>query len=159
MKNFFLTGVALMLLFNACSKKKVPGGILEPEKMQEVYWDFIRADVFANEIIIKDSGKNIQLENAKMQQQLFKNHGVTKEGFYKSYEYYLNHPVLMKQMIDTMLVRQEKIAENLKQPVLPAKKIDSFPTKMDSAKMDSTRMHLNRFYVPGKAKPAIIPTN
>jgi hypothetical protein len=153
MKNFLLAVFAILLLLNACSKSKVPRGILEPEKMQSVYWDVIRADVFANEIIIKDSGKNIQLENAKLQKQLFKNHQVTKETFYRSYDYYLNHPVLMKEMIDTMIVRQEKLAERLKQPVVPAK-TDSLPKTLDSPKKN-----LDHIIRQKKIKPAIIPTN
>lgn len=104
---FFLIAA---LLFS-CSKSKVPSGILEPEKMQEVFWDFIRADVYANEIIRRDSTKNVELENAKLQVQVFQLHKVTREEFYKSYEYYLKHQQLMKSMVDTMLVRQQKLNE------------------------------------------------
>jgi hypothetical protein len=95
-------------LFVSCSKSKLPSGILQPEKMQQVFWDFVRADVYANEIIRRDPGKNVELENARLQEQVFQLHKVTKEEFYKSYEYYLKHQQLMKSMVDTMLVRQQK---------------------------------------------------
>lgn len=104
---FFL----IVALLFSCSKSKVPSGILEPEKMQEVFWDFIRADVYANEIIRRDPTKNVELENAKLQVQVFQLHKVTREEFYKSYEYYLKHQQLMKSMVDTMLVRQQKLNE------------------------------------------------
>ena len=79
--------------------------------MQEVFWDFIRTDVYANEIMRRDFTKNVELENAKLQMQVFKLHKVTREEFYKSYEYYLKHEQLMKSMLDTMLVRQQKLSE------------------------------------------------
>ncbi|HSN59576.1 MAG TPA: DUF4296 domain-containing protein [Ferruginibacter sp.] len=109
MRYLSLAGILVALLFSSCSKKKVPSDILSPEKMQAVYWDYIRADVFANEFIKKDSSKNVEVENARLQQAVFKLHKVTKVEFYKSYDYYLNHQLLMKEMIDTMLARQQKV--------------------------------------------------
>jgi ABC-type antimicrobial peptide transport system ATPase subunit len=109
MKYFSRAAVWMLLLIFSCSKSKTPPGILKPEKMQAVFWDYIRADVFTNQFIKKDSAKNVELENARLQQQVFKLHNTTKETFYKSYEYYLNHQGLMKDMMDTMMVRQQKI--------------------------------------------------
>jgi len=109
MRYLSLVVILVALLFSSCSKKKVPSDILMPEKMQAVYWDYIRADVFANEFVKKDSSKNIEIENARLQQAIFKLHKVTKSEFYKSYDYYLNHQLLMKEMIDTMLERQQKL--------------------------------------------------
>jgi hypothetical protein len=100
-----------LLIFLSCSKSKVPDGILKPEKMQAVFWDYIRADVFANEYVRRDTAKNPEVENMKMQQQVFQLHKVTRKEFYDSYEYYLQHQDLMKGMMDTMLVRQQKINE------------------------------------------------
>lgn len=116
----------LVVALAACSgKSKVPENILEPEKMQAVYWDYIRADIFTNEYIRKDSAKNLALENAKLQQQVFQLHKISKEQFYKSYEYYLNHRELMKDMIDTMLVRQKQKTDKI---------TDSVKARMDSVK-------------------------
>ena len=109
MRYLSLAVILVALLFSSCSKKKVPPDILGPEKMQAVYWDYIRADVFANDFIKRDSSKNVEVENARLQQAIFKLHKVTKDEFYKSYDYYLNHQLLMKGMIDTMIARQQKI--------------------------------------------------
>lgn len=98
-------------LFFSCSKPKVPAGIIPPEKMQAVFWDYLRADIYANEFIRKDSGRNVEMENAKLQQQVFMLHKTSREEFYKSYEYYLNHQGQMKLMLDTLLVRQQKIID------------------------------------------------
>lgn len=117
MRYLSLAGILVALLFSSCSKKKVPSDILPPEKMQAVYWDYIRADVFANEFIKKDSSKNVEVENARLQQAIFKLHKVSKVEFYKSYDYYLNHQLLMKDMIDTMIARQQKV-------IIPSKIMD-----------------------------------
>ena len=114
--------IMLTISLYSCSESKLPSGILEPEKMQAVYWDYISADVFSNEFIRKDSSKDAALENEKLQEQIFQLHKVSKATFYKSYDYYLNHQLLMKDMLDTMLVRQQKPIEtqkdsSLKKPV------------------------------------------
>ena len=99
----------LIAVYTGCSKPGIPEDILQPEKMQAVYWDYLRANIFANEYITRDSSLDDSLENARLQLQVFKLHNITKQDFYKSYEYYLNHRDLMKDMLDTMLVRQKKV--------------------------------------------------
>lgn len=121
----------LVVLLAACSKSKLPKDILEPEKMQAVYWDYMRADIFANEHIRNDSSKNLPLENAKLQLQVFQLHKISKEQFYKSYEYYLNHRELMKDMIDTMLIRQKPKTDKV---------ADSVKARMDSLKKNRPKI-------------------
>jgi len=101
--------LSLLIIVLSCSKSKVPDGVLVPEKMQAVYWDYIRADVFAKEMLSKDSLINIDSSNIQLQQQLFEKHKITKETFYKSYEYYISHQLLMKDILDTMQARQQQM--------------------------------------------------
>ena len=98
----------LVVLIISCTKNKIPDGILKPEKMQAVYWDVLQADVFTKEFVAKDSSLDSKRENARLQLAIFKKHGTDREQFYRSYEYYLDHSNLMKDMVDTMLVRQKK---------------------------------------------------
>ncbi len=104
--NFFFF---LLILLVSCSRSKYPDGVLVPEKMQAVYWDYLRADVYAKEMLSKDSSRNIDSANIQFQQQLFEKHKVSKETFYKSYDYYISHQLLMKDMLDTMQVRQQQL--------------------------------------------------
>ena len=108
-------------IFFSCSKNKMPDGILDPEKMQAVYWDILQADIFTNEFIIKDSSKNLKKENAKLQLAIFKKHNIDRQQYYKSYKYYLAHTNLMKDMIDTMMVRQKKNPVDIIRPGVPKK--------------------------------------
>jgi hypothetical protein len=124
----------------ACSQEtKIPKDILPTEKMQAVYWDYLQADAFANDFVRRDTTKDPNLENAKLQIQLFKLHKVSKEQFYKSYDFYVNHNELMKDMLDTMLVRHKDIVDTSNRTSL-INKLDSIkkiPSKIvrDTAKI------------------------
>lgn len=104
-----LSIISLILFFQACmSKDKIPADILPPDKMQALLWDVIQADVFTNNFTSKDSSKNLVAENIKLQQQVFGYHKVTKESFYTSYHYYVEHTELMSALLDSMTARAER---------------------------------------------------
>ena len=86
----------------------MPKGILPPAKMQDVFWDYMRADVFTTDFIAKDSAKNLALENIKLQKEVFEIHHISKEEFYNSYDYYLKNTAQMKILLDTMLARKNR---------------------------------------------------
>lgn len=106
--------VCVLFIFSCKEKNKLPPGILKQEKMQEVFWDYINADVYVTDYIKKDSTKNPIVENLKLQNRIFKTHHITKESFYKSYTYYSNHKELMNTMIDSIVAKKqrEKIITN-----------------------------------------------
>lgn len=105
---YVVTLILPVLFFSCKSKDDLPRGILKPAKMQEVFWDYIRTDVYTTEYLKKDSNKNAVTENLKLQEQLFKLHRVTREEFYKSYTYYSNHKDLMTKMLDSLIARRER---------------------------------------------------
>ena len=105
-----LFAVSIIILFFSCSrKKKLPEGILEPQKMQSVFWDYIRADVYTKDIMKKDSTKNDTTENIKLQNKLFSFYNISRTDFYKSYDYYVSHPDLMNVLMDTILAKQNRL--------------------------------------------------
>ncbi len=109
-----------LALFSSCKKKeKLPEGILKPEKMQAVLWDVIKAEVFTTDFIKKDSAKNAEAENLKLQQQVFAIHKITKADFYKSYDYYITHTPAFKKIIDSMLTQADR-NKNFKASTLQA---------------------------------------
>jgi Domain of unknown function (DUF4296) len=109
--------LVLIIILASCGKKdKIPPGIIAPDKMQAVLWDVIRADAFTTDFIKKDSARNAEGENVALQQKVFSIHRVTREDFYKSYDYYRLNSTVLKDIIDTMLVRAER--DRNKKPVL-----------------------------------------
>jgi len=107
-----MKGLVVLILFfcmAGCTNKGAGlSGILDKEKMQAVMWDVIGADVFTEQFIKKDSSKNAAVENMQLQNKIFTIHNVSREEFYKSYDYYVEHTNLMKTMLDSMTTRAER---------------------------------------------------
>lgn len=94
----------------SCSTSDVPKNLLSEEKMRQVLWQQIKADIYTRENFVNDSlkKKNLYFENEKLQMQIFKNYGITKEEFYESYNYYLANEDKLTIMIDTMIAKQTR---------------------------------------------------
>ncbi len=104
-----LFALTLLFFLLSCSKKRVvPKGILEPKKMELVFWDYIRAEVYTRDFIKRD-GINDTLQNAMLQKKIFAYYHVSKDEFYDSYEYYTRHPELMTALTDSILARQNRL--------------------------------------------------
>ncbi len=88
--------------------------------MQTVLWDVLRADAFTFEFIKKDSTKKPETENVKLQQQIFAIHKISKEEFYRSYEYYTAHTDLMQPMMDSIISKatREKYSSTRGRPLI-----------------------------------------
>ena len=71
-------------------------------------WDIIRADVFTEQFIKRDTLKKPALENMQLQKKIFAIHHVTREDYYKSYEYYVSHADLMKVILDSMTSKADR---------------------------------------------------
>jgi hypothetical protein len=95
-------------MLGSCAGDSFPKEIIPPKKMQDVFWDYLRADVYTTDFIATDSTKNAVAENLRLQNIVFANHKVSKEQFYKSYNYYLDHPELMTRMLDSMMAIQNR---------------------------------------------------
>ena len=95
---FFLVIFALV----ACSgRKKVPADILDQPKMTSVISDILIADAVAFEKNSHDSTINIKSLSPVYYRQIFLLHKISKDDFFKSYNYYLNHPDLLKVILDS----------------------------------------------------------
>jgi Domain of unknown function (DUF4296) len=107
MKLLFFIIISVLLF--SCSDNNLPRGILPQEKMELMLWEQMKADAFTKEFISKDSSKNLTLENIKLQQKLFAKYKIDKDEFYDSYEYYLKHDALMKDVLDSIVAKQTRI--------------------------------------------------
>ena len=107
MKQLF--GIILTCIFAvACSSpNKIPDDILGIDKMKPIVWDMLRAGALSQNLHKIDSTllKKERLENYE---QVFKIYGITKDDFYKSYNYYLQHPDKNKILIDSVIAYSTK---------------------------------------------------
>lgn len=115
---FFL----VLLILAACrDKQKVPKDILDQVKMTSVLSDILIADAVANEKKDHDSTINIKSLSPAYYQQVFGLHKISKDDFFRSYNYYLDHPDLLKAVLDSAyLYTSKKIMPS--HPSLPDKK-------------------------------------
>ncbi|MCP9750851.1 DUF4296 domain-containing protein [Ferruginibacter sp. HRS2-29] len=134
----YLLAMLLCTVLFACSDKK-SRGIIEPDKMQEVLWDYIRADIFTTDFISVDSSKNLPAENVRLQKAIFAKYKITKEEFYNSYTWYQQHPDEMQVLLDSMTARKRRIPDpQIVVPVVVTAGPDSL------AKRDSNYIPRNR---------------
>jgi hypothetical protein len=131
-----ITGLlaACCLLLAACSDKtSVPWGILSVDKMAPILWDMVEADQYAA-ILIKDSAHiDPKMERLRLYEQVFRSHGVSREKFEKSYNYYREHPDINKILYDSLTeqgtrYRTEAYAHPSVRPVTPGAPAPGTPT-------------------------------
>ena len=99
------------IILVSCSSGQTPADILPPEKMEQVLWDQLRADAFTSVFVSKDSTKNLQQVNLELQEKIFQKDHTDKESFYRSYQYYLDHGEVMKDILDSMIAKQSRLRE------------------------------------------------
>ena len=92
----------------SCGGKQPKGTVLATGKMQEVMWDMFLADAFTDKYLKTDSSKKELAQSAALQKKIFELHKISKEDFYVSYDYYNNHPDLMRIMLDSISAKGER---------------------------------------------------
>ncbi|MBU3714134.1 MAG: DUF4296 domain-containing protein [Ferruginibacter sp.] len=112
---FFIISV----LFSCTGGEKIPLDVIPPSKMEIVLWDFIKADVYSNQSSVTNKNINDTALNKKMQEVIFKQHGVSREVFFKSYDYYLAHPKKMTVILDSILSKHKNIQLGKFQTTIP----------------------------------------
>lgn len=124
-RNFFVTLLAVVALATVgCgrSKKSEEKAALSKEKMMALLWDLAQADAFTEQFVKRDSSLNPSIEQAKLQQQIFQLHQVKREDVYSSYQFYLNRPELMREILDSVADR----AERDRIPMIQAEQTEKF---------------------------------
>jgi hypothetical protein len=76
-------------------KNKVPSEIIQPDKMQKILWDVIRAQALSAEIARKDSTVNEIAETKVLTQKVFEIYKITSTTFIQSYFFFIIHSYLM----------------------------------------------------------------
>lgn len=123
--------ITLLLLYS-CNESK-PRDVLTPQKMQQILWDVVRANVLSEELARADSTKNQVVENSRLLEQVFIIHKISREQFDKSYGFYTSHPDLFKPILDSIEARQNILSSTpaIEKPVV------SDTLKKDSLALDS----------------------
>ena len=104
--------VFFFILIVSCSdQNKIPGNILSKDKMQAVLWSMISAGEYLDGYVFTKDSVDKTAESTKIYSRVFQVHKITKESFDISYQYYRDHPDLMKVMLDSLSKRQSDPAK------------------------------------------------
>ena len=63
--------VLIFIIISCNDSNYVPPDIIKPAQMQNIFWDMIRGDILAQEIIKKDSTQNIKSASFAITEKIF----------------------------------------------------------------------------------------
>ena len=92
--------MTVMVAFCACSSpedKKVPEGIIPPEKIGDVLADVFLAESYVQHLHLSADSQKVLAQ--KYYEQVAYRHGMKVETLYKSMDYYLKHPRLLEDKL------------------------------------------------------------
>lgn len=100
MKHLVVT--LIFCAFVACTPedKKVPKEVIPVNKMKLIVWDLIQAGDYASGL--KENDSVIKKMNTAYLAEILKLHNINKTDFFKSFDFYQQHPVLNKILFDSV---------------------------------------------------------
>jgi hypothetical protein len=117
MKNYFPFVFFALVFFSCSGKNKIPNTVLPQNKMVAVLWDMFRADQFLMSYVLPaDSTLHKNDEVVRYYEEIFKLHQINKAAFQTSFTFYEAHPLLMKQLLDSLNAKGTASNQDLNQP-------------------------------------------
>ncbi len=81
--------------------------------MSGIIWDLVKAQALASEVARKDSSMNVEARRKILTREVFEIHKTDSNDFDKSYDWYTNHPELLRIMIDSLYIQKQRENEQL----------------------------------------------
>lgn len=85
----------------ACSNDQADR-IIPRDSMQMIMWDMMKADEVFIRKLVADTNAAKNKEDVKLYETVFRIHKISKDRFFESYRYYEAHPILMKEIVDSI---------------------------------------------------------
>ncbi|HEY1872290.1 MAG TPA: DUF4296 domain-containing protein [Chitinophagaceae bacterium] len=91
-----------LFIFAACTPedKKIPKDILPINKMKHIVWDLAQAGAYAS--YKKEKDTSIKTVNTAYLAEVLKMYNISKADFFKSFNFYQAHPLLNRQLFDSV---------------------------------------------------------
>ena len=103
-----------MLMVIGCSTETVPTDIMDEPQMVEFLMDLHLSEAAVQDLRLKPDSANVVF--ATVEKYLYKKHKITDSLFYNSYNYYLDHPVILEEIysavIDSLTLREVLLRES-----------------------------------------------
>jgi len=101
----------ITILFISCKSNAVPKDVLPKEKMEAVLWDYISADMYVKNMLVRDSANNIKEATYRLQEKVFAKNNTDRNTFTKSYNWYQSHDAVLMPMLDSIAAKQARNVE------------------------------------------------
>ena len=108
MKQILLIVVLFLLCFGCSHRYRVPKEFIQPEQMTQLFWDMSLAEDVVINTHRKDSSRNIKKDTQIEYEKVFGIHKVTEKQFRDSYDFYREHPLILKVVLDSLQARSER---------------------------------------------------
>ncbi len=99
--------ICLIFIFISC-RTETKTTVLAPAKMEAVLLDFVMAEAYTNTRFPVDSVIISKKENIKLQKKIFAVHGITKEQFEYSFDYYTKHANEFTTILDSIAAKENR---------------------------------------------------
>lgn len=97
----FCAVMSLLIILVSCGNK-LPAGVLDINRMKGIVWDMVRAEEYTKGYLTGDSLVQMPALQIQQHQKVFAIHKTDAKTFFASYRYYQEHPVLQKQLFDSV---------------------------------------------------------
>jgi len=101
--------ILCILVISGCKQSSPPKDVLQKEKMKEVIWDVMQAQMLAQQITLTDTSLNLVDETNALTLKVFEYHHTNKEQFDKSYDWYLKNPKDLNEILDSLYLQKSRI--------------------------------------------------
>jgi hypothetical protein len=108
-----LLSVLFFFVVAACTEKdtEIPKDVLPIKKMKVIVWDLIQAGNYATSLTEKDT--SLKKINTAYLSETLKLHKISKADFFKSFDFYQSHPVLNKELFDSVSSYAQKQRDSI----------------------------------------------
>jgi hypothetical protein len=96
--------------------------LLRPEKMEAVLHDYLESEIYVHDFLSADAVISDSFEMAVAQERIFSKHGVSREQFIHSLEYYSGHGDEFLPIIDSLLAKKSAETVDKKIEIEPSVK-------------------------------------
>ena len=128
--------VFISQIFFQCTSDKIPSDVLSVNQLKGIVWDLMKAGEVALNDTIHHKEIDLAAEETMLFQKVFALHHIDKNTFYKSYDFYIQHPEWNSILMDSV------------NAVASRERNELFVHPYRNTKIDSTL--INRFKHPKK---------
>ncbi|MGI9138454.1 MAG: DUF4296 domain-containing protein [Sediminibacterium sp.] len=92
----------LVVLFAACNLTNNNKPVVAFPVMQKVIWQLMKSEDYYTRISLADSNLKGKHKNIELYEQVFQLNEINAKDFYATIDYYEKHPILFKELMDSV---------------------------------------------------------